>query len=104
MSLQTCQRPHPLLLLSCLLATALAKPCQGDDLAPAAPMRIGTKHKPVNCQQAAAPGLVVRGVYNLTLYRDCRVALQNTPFKFTMQKHLVRRPMRVLAPRARLTD
>jgi len=61
------------LLVALLLPCVSAKACEGDNLPPSAPLRIGTKFKPEGCADAivTAPGDTVSMHYTGTLYSDC---------------------------------
>ena len=75
-------------LLLALLARTDAKACEGENLPPSAPLRIGKLYKPEQCTQQALPGDKLSMHYSGKLYSDCSKfdssLDRDEPFEFTL--------------------
>ena len=69
---------------------AAGKACEGKNLAPDAPLRIGKKFTPETCDKKTKPGDTLKMHYTGTLYSDCSKfdssLDRNEPFSFTLGK------------------
>ena len=54
-----------------VVAEIAAKACQGENLPPSAPLRIGVKYKPESCERQSKPNDLLAMHYTGTLYSDC---------------------------------
>lgn len=72
------------------LPCAHSRACEGENLKPDAPLRIGTKFKPAECTDVSKPGDTLSMHYTGTLYSDCSKfdssRDRGDPFKFTLGK------------------
>ena len=81
------------LLSAMVVAEIAAKACQGENLPPSAPLRIGVKYKPESCERQSRPNDLLRMHYTGTLYSDCSKfdssLDRGDPFEFTLGKGAV---------------